>query len=290
MTSLGSDVRAAIERFERVEGTTLPRLALGRPVIAAAGSVADKALASPLLHRCLEQRDIRPLELRPYGGLNDLLQASDWSLSLILSPFKQRLQGACSLLAPSAEQSEVVDTVLQAPDGTRIGVNTNAYGVALAVECLMGRARPERCLIAGTGASTRSCVVGLRDVYPEMEIGVVGRDSGRTSRVAEELSLTVIEDPAEYAPGLTINATTVGETGDEETMELPLEGALSAGTRFLDLNNRTSQLQMAAVAGGCVTLAGTVMQLAVNTLRAHLLCRSSPEDAREARKTAPFSC
>lgn len=269
-------VRSAIDRFETTEAAALPQITRVRPSIAAVGSVAGKSLASPLLRERLACESIEPEAYRPYTDLEDLFWRTDWSLALVLSPFKQAVQNSCNDLTASAERSGVVDTILQDESGKRIGVNTNVLGAAWAIRHLMGGARPGRCLIAGTGASARSCLVGLRDLYGEVEIGVLGRSPDRTTTIAKEFSVAVVEDIGNYAPDLVINATTVGETQDDEP-QFPLEKALSIGTRYFDLNNRTSALQVQALARGCVTLSGILMQSVVNALRVHLLARSRPD-------------
>ncbi len=48
--------------------------------------------------------------------------------------------------------------------------------------------------------------------------------------------------------------------------------------RYLDLNNRPGQLQMAAVAAGCVTCSGVFMQVLTNALRAALLAPAGSGD------------
>jgi shikimate dehydrogenase len=101
---------------------------------------------------------------------------------------------------------------------------------------------------------------------------VVGRNPDRTSDLAEEFSVSIVGEIETYGPDLLINATTVGETYDDEP-GFPLEQALTAGTRYFDLNNRTSVLQTRALERGCVTLSGVLLQSGVNALRIHLLAR-----------------
>jgi shikimate dehydrogenase len=270
-----ADIRDAISCFEDAEVTELPQVAgARRPSLAAVGSVARKALLSPLLRDRLAQQDVKARAYQAYSDLDDLLQKRDWSLALVLSPFKQAVKNQCDALTASAERSGVIDTIIYSETGKRIGVNTNAMGAGWAMRHLMGNEAPQRCLIAGTGASARSCIVALRDSYGELKIGVVGRSPDRTSSIAEEFYVSIVEDISEYAPQLVINATTVGETSDENP-QFTLEKAFVAGTRYFDLNNRTSALQIQALQHGCVTMSGILMQTIVNALRVHLLTRRS---------------
>jgi shikimate dehydrogenase len=111
------ELHSIVGRFESTEAATLPRAALTHPSIAAAGSVARKALASPLLLRQLARRGIEPKAYRPYGDVGELFRNYDWSLALVLSPFKQAVQYWCDEVTPSAERSGVVDTILQDETG-----------------------------------------------------------------------------------------------------------------------------------------------------------------------------
>jgi shikimate dehydrogenase len=248
-------IRNAIDYFEDTEGAALPQVAETRPTFAAVGSVAPKALASPLLLDRLAAQGVEAEAHHPYSELEDLLQNRSWSLALVLSPFKQAIKDHCDTLAASAERSGVIDTVIRSESGKRIGVNTNAMSAAWAMRRLMGGITPRRCLIAGTGASARSCIVGLRDLYEELEIGVLGRNQERTARIAEEFNVSAVENIEFYAPELVVNATTVGETSDEQT-DFPLRNAFVAGVCY------------------CVTMSGIFMQTIVNALRVHLLTRN----------------
>lgn len=276
MNLVSRDIQNILEHFEDTEAEYLPRIACADPSIVGVGSIASKALTSPLLRQQLSQRGIEPKSYTLYAAPSEFLQQLDWTMALVLSPFKQDIRGICNDLTPSAKLSGVVDTVLQDGQGRRIGVNTNALGAGWAVQHLTGGAHPGRCLIAGTGASARSCLVGLRNFYRELEIGLVGRNAERASTLAEEFSVSVVEDIETYTPDLVINATTVGETRDDK-LAFSLEKALGTGVRYFDLNNRTSALQIQALERGCVTLSGILMQTVVNALRVHLLARTSQE-------------
>lgn len=272
MTLTADDIRSVIESFESKESSYLPQTAGDRPSVAAIGSVASKALSSPLLRGRLAEECIEPERYEVYADAEELFSRTGWTMAIILSPFKQAVGELCDVLTDAAKLSGVVDTVLHDGSGMHTGVNTNAFGAVRAVQHLMGGACPGRCLIAGTGASARSSVVGLRDLYGELQVGVVGRNPERTSELAREFSLAVVTDVEAYAPDLVINTTTVGETRDDE-LDFPLEKALSTGVRYFDLNNRTSALQVRALERGCVTLSGILMQTLVNALRVHLLAR-----------------
>ena len=80
-----------------------------------------------------------------------------------------------------------------------------------------------------------------------------------------------VPDPGGFAPSLVAHVTTVGEQDDERPLDVPLAAALQPGIRVFDLTNRLSALQRQALAAGCVTMSGNLMQLLTNTLRAALV-------------------
>lgn len=274
MASGIKDLRSLIERFESSEGAVLPHTDITNPSITAIGSVAAKALSSPLLREHLTVRGIEAGETRPCADPEDLSRREDWSLALVLSPYKREVCDLCDSITPAAEHSGVIDTILQDESGRRFGINTNVFGAAHAITRLTGGGWPGRCLILGTGASARSCAVALHTLYDKLEVGVIGRNLDRMAKIATEFPLVPVEDVEDYAPDLLINTTTVGETMDSD-LDYPMKEALVAGVRFFDLNNRTSDLQKTALARGCVTISGVTMQLSVNALRAHVLRRAS---------------
>ncbi|MBI3966523.1 MAG: hypothetical protein HY329_12895 [Chloroflexi bacterium] len=240
------------------------------PTIAAIGTVAEKALDSPLLRDRLDAARVEPAEYRPFSGLEGLLADESWALALVLSPFKREVPESCSSLTPAAAATGVVDTLLRVPSGVQ-GVNTNVAAAAGALVTLTG-GNVSRALVAGTGASARSVAVALRRVAPGAQLGVVGRSAERAAEVVRDLgAAVVVTDPADFAADAVVNTTTVGETDDTAALDFDLTGALRPGVRFFDLNNRTSALQVTALRAGCVTSSGVPMQILTNALRVALL-------------------
>lgn len=237
--------------------------------LTAIGTVAPKALNSQLLSEAFSARGLQPFYVGPFSGFEGLSANQDWTLGLVLSPYKLAACEICDALAPAAERSGVVDTILRSEDGKVYGFNTNIFGALRVISLLTGGAAPNRCLILGTGASARSCIVALRLLYEDTEVGVKGRDIDRTSGMANKFSVATVEDISGYDPELTINATTVGESEDSDP-SYSVEDVLRPGNRFFDLNNRTSKLQHTALSQGCVTASGVMMQISVNFLRARL--------------------
>lgn len=260
-----------IAEFESTQARHLPHVRGNRPLVTAIGSVAARVLGSDSLQDSLTRCGItarRSVSTDP----DHLKERGDWSLALVLSPYKFTTADACDTLTPCARAAATVDTVLRGPDGTLHGINTNAFGIAHAVGLLFPDGAPARVLILGTGATSRSAVVGLRTHHHnDLDIRIRGRDWDRTCALARELGVPPADEP-DGGADLVLNCTTVGETTDTP-LEIPIERALRPGVRFFDLNNRHSQLQVLALQRGCITISGVLMQLTVNALRAHLLHR-----------------
>ena len=241
------------------------------PRIGGIGTVAPHALQSPLLTGRLRNQGVDSWTTVTPAGVDELADDPSWDLAMVLSPHKLDAARRCDALAPSAEETGVVDTLRRTGRGI-LGCNTNAVASATALGALVGNVAPRRVLVGGTGASTRSVVSGLRRRFPEAETGVWGRTLEKVAATVGRLPGAVAVDrPAEWGADVVVNATTVGEAAGELPAGFALLGALGPGVRFFDLNNRPGPLQQAAVSAGCVTVSGVMMQLVTNALRVALL-------------------
>jgi shikimate dehydrogenase len=236
------------------------------PVLAAVGTLAETALANPLLHEPLAQAGLEPSRYLPFCTLEDLFASNVWQLALVISPFKQLVARHCSLLAPAATATEVVDTLIRA-DGELLGLNTNAYAAGEALRQLLTGAAIERLLVVGSGASARSVAFAMTTWYSTVRLGVWGRSTERARALAQAFAATAIESPADFAAEAVVHATTVGEQDDSVTLSSEVEAALSPGVRLFDLTNRLTALQVRGLANGCIVLSGILMQRMTNTLR-----------------------
>ncbi len=238
--------------------------------VAAAGTLATPSLGSPLLEDACRAAGIRIGDRTARADLDGLLAAPDWDLALVLSPFKGQAAGRCDRLAPRAAATGVVDTLVRA-GGEVVGYNTNSHAWAAAATRLMGSDVPARILVVGSGATARSVTFGALQAFPRARVGVAARSrAAAAALVSEHAGSEYVPDPGAFAPSLVAHVTTVGEQDDERPLDVPLAAALQPGTRVFDLTNRLSALQRQALAAGCVTMSGNLMQLLTNTLRAAL--------------------
>jgi shikimate 5-dehydrogenase len=165
----------------------------------------------------------------------------------------------------------VVDTLIRT-SGEVVGYNTNSHAWAAAAARLMGAELPDRILIVGSGATARSVTVGALRAFPHARVGVAARSEAAAVGLISELAGgEYVSNPAGFQPSLIVHVTTVGEQDDDRPLEVPLTAALQPGTRVFDLTNRLSALQRQALAAGCITMSGNLMQLLTNTLRIALV-------------------
>ena len=228
----------------------------------------------PLTTRCSTRHARRRESASPRAApahLAGLLAAPNWELALIVSPLKREAAARCDRLAPRAAATGVVDTLIRT-SGEVVGYNTNSHAWAAAAARLMGAELPDRILIVGSGATARSVTVGALRAFPHARVGVAARSEAAAVGLISELAGgEYVSNPAGFQPSLIVHVTTVGEQDDDRPLEVPLTAALQPGTRVFDLTNRLSALQRQALAAGCITMSGNLMQLLTNTLRIALV-------------------
>ncbi|MGV0741527.1 hypothetical protein [Mycolicibacterium sp. XJ870] len=282
LTLLGDDgattMRAAVAQcVDEVGSVSVGSAEPGPAVIAGIGTTAAHALNGRLLHDALRARGVDLAGTRFFENPGELLKDSNWTLALVLSPWKQAVTPQVPTLTPSATQTGVVDTIVREPVGT-IGVNTNSWAAQAAMETLMGGRVPESILVLGSGGSSNSVALACRRAWPAARL--IG-----SARNAEALSVWAQRFGAEYAspagladllgsesPSLLVNTTTWGETDASEELPFVFEFSRlsSPGNQFFDLNNRVSALQTSALQAGMNVMSGTFMQRATNACRAAL--------------------
>jgi shikimate dehydrogenase len=258
-----------IPRFLSAELPARPQMVSGI-ALAAIGTLADSRGAS--LRASMRTAGL-PVEWR--GRFRDpasLVADPTWSIAIVLSPFKRACMQLCDHVAPAARRSRVIDTILRTADGT-LGMNTNAYAAAEALRLLAGSESVDRVLVAGTGAAARSLGYAAHLLYPNCQLGYVGRSAAAAQAVVEDIGMgQVVTDAGAFRPDVVVNATTVGETpGDRGSLVFDLTDAFRSGVRFLDLNQHSDALYADALAAGCVVMLGRLMQEVTHALVAGIL-------------------
>jgi shikimate dehydrogenase len=267
-------MRLSIEReFLKAELAHGPVDLGPRPVLAALGTIAETALSNPLLREPLEIAGLAPRMYLPFKIPEELLSSTEWQMALVISPHKQSVASSCTALAQAAAATGVVDTLVRA-ESQLVGLNTNAYAAAAALQHLITGAAAERLVLVGTGASARSVAYAVTRWFPSVHVGVYGRSAGRALGLVDEIAsmrFRQVDRPIEFRPDVIVNATTVGEIDDSVTLGPDVQAALQAGVRVFDLTNRLSALQSTALGRGCIVLSGNLMQRITNRLRVSAL-------------------
>ncbi|MBL7498047.1 hypothetical protein I6A84_12110 [Frankia sp. CNm7] len=261
-------------------GGPAPTVAIG-----AIGTTARHAVGSPMLASAVTAAGLSLGAARPFADPDALVADPDWTLGVVLSPWKRDVAARLGQLSASAAATGVVDTVLRPPAGSStgaaartapIGLNTNSWAAQAVLELLAAGRTPASVVLLGAGASARSVALAVRRVWPAAPLLV----SARSATAAGELAALAGAEAAAPAdlpdalggqlPTIVINSTAWGETADSEAhpFPFPTEALLGPGSGFFDLNNRLSDLQARALAAGCTVNSGTLMQRATHAARA----------------------
>ncbi len=261
---------AWVSRFWQGERSAPVPTASGAIRLAAVGTIAPRAVASPRLAGVFGAVGVTLAASEALDGPDELFARPDWQLALVLSPFKQQVASHCQELGPSATASGVVDTVIRA-NGRNVGLNTNTWAAQAALRALVGGDQVGEAVVLGTGSSTRSVVMALRREWPKAHVAILGRRPQEVARLAGACGVEAWS-AGRPRPRVVVNTTTYGETDESEQapFSLDLEAVLGPGTGYFDLNNRVGALPRLALAWGCTVMTGTFMQLTTDAIRASL--------------------
>ena len=241
--------------------------------VAGIGTTAAQAVHGPLLADALGALGYRVASATALATPAELVADRSWRLGVVLSPWKREVGEHCDRLAPSAELTGVVDTVIRTNVGT-VGFNTNTWAASSALEVLMAGTVPRRILVLGAGASSRSVALAARRAWPQCELVISARSQAAAEALAAQFSGVAGDSASSGAlPDVVVNATTWGETeaSEAEPLGIDVTGVFAPGVRLFDLNNRVGALPVQALQAGCTVLSGSVMQRVTNASRAALL-------------------
>lgn len=205
------------------------RLAAGAPLFVLLGADVEGSVSPDMLNAAFEQLGLPHVALRwscddPAPAL-DAIERFGWLGAAVTIPHKERvlelLRRRGARLAPSAEETGAVNTVLRDDEGL-VGHNTDVRGILdavrpfAAVAPVAGRA----ALVLGAGGAARAAVraavaLGASEVVvhtrrPEeaRRLASLRRDGEPTIRAAATPA-----DAAASAPALVLQATPAGGTG-----------------------------------------------------------------------------
>lgn len=165
-------------------------------------------------------------------------------------PFKQDVMPLLDALDPVAERIGAVNTIVHDGHGRLTGYNTDWVGAVKALEevrALDG----VRVLLVGAGGAARAIAFGLRE--RGVDTTVANRDPAKAKRLAAASGARVAafaETARAGAYDVVINATTIGQTGEDSAARSPLPAeSLREGQVVMDIVYkpvRTPLLELAA--------------------------------------------
>ncbi len=265
----GSDVKPRlVSEFMRAEAAgilTMPR----HLRMAGLGTVAHRVLQSPGFRLAMDGVDFEIVA--PHETPTDLVADDAWDMALVFSPHKRTTAELVGQLAPTAEATGVVDTLIRFGPEVH-GFNTTSWAAQVVLEQFCGDAAPPSVLLLGAGASARSVLAAVRRSWGDAtEVTVTGRSAASLQMFGDVRAVSA-DAAGDERPSLLVNCTAWGETPDSEqtAFELPFAEFLRPGLRFLDLNNRVSALQGQALSAGAQVMTGIAIRDANNVCRAAL--------------------
>ena len=115
------------------------------------------------------------------GSLSQFLATSDLSGVSVTMPLKLE----AFELAVSRDQAATLTGVancLLASDSGWVAANTDVYGITQALASID---RPNRVVLIGSGATARSAIAALSQIFPNAALEIVSRNSAKSSEIAD---------------------------------------------------------------------------------------------------------
>jgi shikimate dehydrogenase len=294
MRVLGSDYRAAdnpipatVDAFLAAEVGALAAATGGpdRPVrFAGIGTVAHRTMSSAGFAALIHGAGVRFEILDEAASPTELLNDSSWDIALVFSPWKEELARNLPELTVAARSTAAVDTVVRhGPDA--LGININTWAMQATLEAACAGNTPKSVAILGSGASAGSVAYAVRRAWgSSVTLTFSARNNERAELLATSFTARSVRAAELEAsrPSVVVNCTTWGETSESESTNffVPLERILGAGRIFVDLNNRASSLQAAALGCGAQVISGVAIRDINNACRSALAAQLSYGEAR----------
>jgi shikimate dehydrogenase len=253
-----------------------------RVCFAGTGTVALRTMTSAPFAALMAGSDVPFEVLNADWSPAELLEDPNWDIGLCFSPWKEEMARLVPEQTGAARAIGAVDTLTRC--GPRIlGLNVNTWAAQAALEtACSGGTPPPRMVILGSGASARSVGFAARRAWgSQTDLTFSARNAAAGEEVAARFAARSV--PAQelekslqsQSPSLLVNCTTWGETAQSEStpFPFPFDHLLACGTVFIDLNNRFSALQAAALEAGAQVMSGAAIRNISNGCRAALAQR-----------------
>jgi shikimate dehydrogenase len=198
-----------------------------------------------------------PLPQELFAETVRALAAAGFVGANVTIPHKQAALALADKTSDAARAIGAANTLTFAPDGTIAAENTDAPGLIAALGQLVDLPARPSALVLGAGGSARAAAWALRESGAR-EVSVWNRTSERAERLARELGVRAVSEPARA--DLLVNCTSVGlerateRVGVERSASEP-EGLNQLGLTFDQVGEYSYVVDMVYRAGHTPLLA-----------------------------------
>jgi shikimate dehydrogenase len=108
----------------------------------------------------------------PTGALRSFIEDNDFSGLSVTMPLKQEAFLLADLRSDLAVATGVANTLVQDSSGW-VAHNTDVFGIT---QCIKSRTIAQQVVVLGSGATARSALVAIKDLYPLANLVIVARN------------------------------------------------------------------------------------------------------------------
>jgi shikimate dehydrogenase len=117
----------------------------------------------------------------PTGKLRIFTEDNDFSGLSVTMPLKQEAFLLADLRSDSATATGVANTLVQDSSGW-VAHNTDVFGIT---QCIKSRTVAQQVVVLGSGATARSSLVAMKDLYPLANLVIVARSSDSAKEILD---------------------------------------------------------------------------------------------------------
>lgn len=223
---------------------------------------------SPQIHAALGNDDYSLIEREPQD-LDAFFADPCWQGINVTIPYKQTVMPYCGHIDRKAQAIGCVNTLVRRPDGSLFATNTDYDGLSWALDHAGIEVGGRKCLLLGTGATSRTVRAVLAD-----------RGAGQVVQFGRHDALPYAEIVHHRDAQVILNATPVGMYPQAPASLIALEGFDRLESVFdVIYNPHRTQLLLDARTKGCKTCDGLPMLVAQAAYAAHYFTGlDHPED------------
>jgi len=202
-----------------------------------------------------------PLEPDNVSTFMDRVRAEPLSGASVTIPHKRAVMGHLDRMTDRAKAVGAVNTLYW--DGDKLcGENTDVTGLVAPLKKL--GALPDSAIVLGAGGAARAAIAGLQELGVG-EIIVSNRTQEKAESLAADFSISSVvwDNRMDESPGLILNTTPLGMSGDMENLTPWDADRFPTGAVAYDIvyNPLETRFLREAEAAGCVTISGLEMFL-----------------------------